>query len=162
MIRDKAAAIPDGEWVFNLGGWTVDQFADDDSRSRARSSMRRPAPSGAPASVLLPRVSQQPRLAGIGVDAPTGRLRDAADGRDRRSAIGLAERLPAPTVEEIESSTRSMFADLNRRRAHRVRQRGLRSESARTIGAGRLAVSSTFGFSASRGRAPAAGAGRRT
>ena len=30
MIRDKAAGIPEGEWVFSLGGWTVDQFADDD------------------------------------------------------------------------------------------------------------------------------------
>ncbi len=38
---------------------------------------------------------------------PTGEIGEALIRR-------LAERLPAPTAEEIESSTRSMFADLNR------------------------------------------------
>ena len=29
MIRAKAKAAGPGEWVFNLGGWSPDQFADD-------------------------------------------------------------------------------------------------------------------------------------
>src|SRR5690606_29956037 len=31
MLRDKADAVPLGAWIATLGGWTVDQFADDDS-----------------------------------------------------------------------------------------------------------------------------------
>ena len=29
MIRAKAKALAPGEWVFNLGGWSPDQFTDD-------------------------------------------------------------------------------------------------------------------------------------
>jgi predicted amidohydrolase YtcJ len=30
-LRARAERIPDGEWVFTLGGWMPDQFADDSS-----------------------------------------------------------------------------------------------------------------------------------
>ena len=29
MIRAKAKEVGPGKWVFNLGGWSPDQFADD-------------------------------------------------------------------------------------------------------------------------------------
>src|SRR5438034_2457632 len=29
MLRARTKAVSRGEWVFNLGGWTIDQFSDD-------------------------------------------------------------------------------------------------------------------------------------
>src|SRR5437667_6769439 len=29
LLRARAAAVKAGEWVFNLGGWAIEQFADD-------------------------------------------------------------------------------------------------------------------------------------
>jgi predicted amidohydrolase YtcJ len=123
MIRDKAAGIPDGEWVFNLGGWTVDQFADDD-----QPFTREELDAVAPRHPVLLQASyyrgylNSRALQLLGIDGeqaldasvlrdshgrPTGEIGEALIRR-------LAERLPAPTPEQIEASTRSMFADLNR------------------------------------------------
>ena len=29
LLRARTKAVKPGEWVYNLGGWTIDQFADD-------------------------------------------------------------------------------------------------------------------------------------
>src|SRR5215471_5451588 len=29
LLRARLKAVKPGEWVYNLGGWTIDQFADD-------------------------------------------------------------------------------------------------------------------------------------
>jgi hypothetical protein len=123
MIRDKAAATPEGEWIFNLGGWTVDQFADD-KRPFTRDELDAIAPRH---PVLLQASyyrgylnSRALQLLGLdgsgGHDAwvlrnsrgrPTGEIEEAGIRE-------LAAKLPAPTRDEIEASTRSMFVDLNR------------------------------------------------
>src|SRR6187455_1690386 len=43
MVAARAKAAPSGDWVYNIGGWSVDQFAD--SRSRfTREELDRIAP----------------------------------------------------------------------------------------------------------------------
>ena len=36
MLRARVKAAGAGEWVYNIGGWAHQQFADDSRRSRAR------------------------------------------------------------------------------------------------------------------------------
>jgi len=36
MLRARVKAARPGEWVYNIGGWAHQQFADDSRRSRAR------------------------------------------------------------------------------------------------------------------------------
>ena len=40
MLRARAKAVGRGEWVYNLGGWTIDQFSDD-KRPFSREELQR-------------------------------------------------------------------------------------------------------------------------
>ena len=43
LLRARVKTTPAGEWIYNLGGWAVDQFADD-SRPLTRDELDRVAP----------------------------------------------------------------------------------------------------------------------
>src|SRR6266853_308017 len=43
MLRARAKAVGRGEWVYNLGGWTIDQFSDD-KRPFSREELDRVVP----------------------------------------------------------------------------------------------------------------------
>ncbi|MGE3843186.1 MAG: amidohydrolase [Vicinamibacterales bacterium] len=43
MIRTRAQSVPNGGWVFNLGGWSPDQFSDD-KREFTREELDKVAP----------------------------------------------------------------------------------------------------------------------
>jgi predicted amidohydrolase YtcJ len=123
MLRARAKAAAPGEWVFNLGGWTVDQFADD-KRPFTREELDRIV-SDHP--VLLQssyyRVYLNSRgLQAVGIDDKNPDSpwveRDAA-GRPT-GVIGeagvrpISAKLPVATPEQIEASSRLMISDLNK------------------------------------------------
>ena len=123
MLRARAAAIAPGEWVYNLGGWAIEQFADD-KRPFTREELDQVVPNNpvflqasyreaylnSRALQTLGMTEAAPQNAAIVRDAagrPTGRILEAGF----RQLVG---RLPAASAAEVEASTRVMFRDLNR------------------------------------------------
>ncbi|MPY88419.1 MAG: amidohydrolase family protein [Luteitalea sp.] len=123
MLRARAQAVGPGEWVFNLGGWTVDQFADDKSPF-AREELDQVAPNN---PVLLQASYYQTylnsrALRALGIDERTPRdawvVRDAA-GRptgmiEEAGVRPIAARLPMVPPALIDASSAAMIKDLNR------------------------------------------------
>jgi predicted amidohydrolase YtcJ len=123
LLRARAKAVKPGEWVYNLGGWTVDQFSDD-KRPFTREELDEIAPDN---PVLLQASyyetylnSRGLRALGIDEKAPKDAwvVRDASGkptGRIEEAGVrGLAGRLPTASSAEIETSTTGMIKDLNR------------------------------------------------
>jgi predicted amidohydrolase YtcJ len=123
MLRARAKAVRAGEWIYSLGGWTIDQFADD-SRPFTRNELDDAAPNN---PVLLQASYYETylnsrALQALGIDekspAESWLVRDAAGkptGRILEAGIrGLAARLPEPAPSEIEASSAAMIKDLNR------------------------------------------------
>lgn len=121
MLREKAEATPRGEWIATLGGWTVDQFADD-----GRPLSRAELDAAAPDHPVLMQASYYrgylntlalERFGLAGGAGPDWLVRDAAGnptGEVEAAGIrALAGRLPAPSRREIEAGTAAMIADLN-------------------------------------------------
>ena len=108
LLKERAKSTPPGEWIYTLGGWTVDQFADDD-RPFTREELDRVAPE----HPLFLQASYYRGYANtlgakmLGIDAPSGLVEEA-------SLRGVAARLPVAKGEALESSTRQMIRDLNR------------------------------------------------
>ena len=122
-LRARAAELPAGAWVFALGGFMLDQFADDSSPF-TRDELDRALPDH---PVLLQAGYYKTylnslALAEFGID-DAGRgepwvVRDSA-GRatgeiEEPGVRPLAARLPVPTSEDVATNTRAMIADLNR------------------------------------------------
>jgi hypothetical protein len=121
MLRARAKAAGPGQWVYNLGGWTVDQFADD-RKPLAREELDEVAPDN---PVLLQasyyRTYLNSRaLAALGIDE-TSRdgwvMRDAA-GRptgviDEAGVRPVSARLPVAPNDQVEASSLAMITDLN-------------------------------------------------
>ncbi len=108
MLRSRVKTVNRGEWVYNLGGWAIDQFADD-KRPFTRDELDQIAPDN---PVLLQASYYETYLnsravQALGIDSPTGRIPEAGV-RD------VAAKIPAASANEIESSTIGMIKDLNR------------------------------------------------
>jgi predicted amidohydrolase YtcJ len=123
MVRARVRAVPRGEWVYTLGGWTIEQFADN-SKPFTRGELDEVAPEN---PVLLQASYYEAYLNSLalktlGIDETTPAApwleRDAAGkptGRIGENGFrGLVAKLPAPSPPESEASTRVMIADLNR------------------------------------------------
>jgi predicted amidohydrolase YtcJ len=124
MLAAKAKALGPGEWVYTLGGWSIEQFADD-RKPFTREELDRIAP-GNP--VLLQASYYEAYLNSralqmLGVDekaaaANDSVVRDAAGratGRIGEAGFrALVGRLPTPSADEIETSSAAMIKDLNR------------------------------------------------
>jgi predicted amidohydrolase YtcJ len=124
MIRARAQARGPGEWVFTLGGWSPDQFADD-SRPFTRNELDKFAPNN-PVLLQFTRVEtylNSKAIEAIGLDKmtdpwikrdasgrPTGVAEDAGAARVRNAA-GFLKSVPK---EIFESSQMAMLKDLNR------------------------------------------------
>jgi len=122
-LRERAAAIPAGDWVYTLGGWTREQFADDPSPF-TREELDRAVPDH---PVLLQAAYYRIylnslALAAFGIDTdgrgepwvvrdssgrPTGEIGEAG-------VRPISDRLPAPSRATIEAGTQKMLQDLNR------------------------------------------------
>jgi predicted amidohydrolase YtcJ len=121
MLRAKASATAPGDWVYSLGGWTVDQFADD-HRPFTREELDRVVPdhpvflqASYREAYLNRRAIDALELAGSGDAAivrdesgkPTGQILEAG-------VRTLAAKLPMARGADLEASTSQMFADLHR------------------------------------------------
>jgi predicted amidohydrolase YtcJ len=65
LLRMRANVTPPGEWIYTLGGWALEQFADD-ARPFTREELDQVAAAqpAAAAGVLLPVLLEQPRHRG--------------------------------------------------------------------------------------------------
>ncbi len=123
LLRARVKAAPRGEWIYNLGGWTIEQFADD-SRPLTREELDRVAPAN---PVLLQASYYRTYLNSRALQALGIDEKRPADAWIERDAAGrptgvieeagireVAAALPTATGEQLEASTRSMLRDLNR------------------------------------------------
>jgi predicted amidohydrolase YtcJ len=123
LVRARAAATAQGEWIYTLGGWAIEQFADD-KKPFTREELDQAAPNNPVflqasyrEAFLNSRALQQlgvndaaAQNAAIVKDAagkPTGRVLEAGF----RQLVG---KLPTASGADIEASTRLMMRDLNR------------------------------------------------
>jgi predicted amidohydrolase YtcJ len=110
MLRARAGVAGPGAWVYTLGGWAMDQFADD-PRPFTREELDRVVPNN---PVLLQASYYEAYLnsraleaLGVAEKFPSGRVPED----DFRALVG---RIPTPSATEVEASTRLMIRDVNR------------------------------------------------
>jgi predicted amidohydrolase YtcJ len=108
LLRARAKTTPRGEWIYTLGGWALEQFADDKTPF-TRGELDRAMPdhpvflqASYYRGYLNSRAAQS-----LGVDAPSGVV-------DEREMRAIAARMPTASGERLEASTRQMLRDLNR------------------------------------------------
>jgi predicted amidohydrolase YtcJ len=130
LIRARAARVGAGQWVFNIGGWTTAQFADD-TKAFTREELDRIAPDN---PMALQESYYQVFLNSRGLEAFGLRAgepdpEDFVNGSVQRDAAGrptgiirgdiaatrpVAARLPRVAPDQLEASTRALVADMNR------------------------------------------------
>jgi predicted amidohydrolase YtcJ len=108
LLRAKVQRAKPGEWVYTLGGWAIEQFADDPSPF-TREELDRVAPTH---PVFLQASYYEAYLNSramqlLGVQSATGRV-----GED--AFRPLVDKLPIAAGDELEASTLGMIRDLNR------------------------------------------------
>jgi hypothetical protein len=107
LLRAKARATPAGEWIYTLGGFTVDQFADD-----ARPFTRQELDGAVPDHPVLLQASYYQSFvngqaaARLGLSATTSVV-------DEAGLRPLAARLPVATGEQLETGTKQLVHDLH-------------------------------------------------
>lgn len=135
QLGARARAAEPGEWIYTLGGFTVDQFADDDS-AFTRAELDRVAPDNPvflQASYYRGFVNTRALEAfGLRAEPPPWLVVDA-DGRptgevETPGIRALAARLPEPSREAVEAGTQALIADLNRAGLTSVGSAGCREE----------------------------------
>ena len=107
-LRARAKTTPRGEWIYTLGGWAMEQFADDKTPF-TRAELDRAVPDHPlflQASYYNGFLNSRAAQA-LGVDAPAGVV-------DERGMRAIAARMPTASGERLESSTRQMLHDFNR------------------------------------------------
>jgi predicted amidohydrolase YtcJ len=121
MIRARAKTLRAGDWIYTLGGWSIDQFADN-RKPFGREELDQTAPDN---PVLLQFTRSHTYLnsraiQAIGLEKMTEPwiVRDSS-GRPTGviEAAGIAQvarAIPAAPKETRESSSLAMVADLNR------------------------------------------------
>ncbi|MBI2186717.1 MAG: amidohydrolase [Acidobacteria bacterium] len=125
MIRAKAASLPANRWVYTLGGWSRDQFTDD-NRPITKAELDQVAPNH---PVLLQVTREETYLNSRAVEAlglakrkdpwivrdasgqPTGVL--DARGPYFGPATGVSEAIPRPTLAQVEANSMAMIRELN-------------------------------------------------
>jgi hypothetical protein len=123
MIRARAQAKGPGQWVYTLGGWSPDQFADD-SRPFTREELDKAAPNN---PVFLQFTREQTyvnsrAIEAVGLDKikerwvvrdtngrPTGVINGDGGTAQVRNAAGFLRDLP----KDIFESSMAMLKDLN-------------------------------------------------
>jgi len=130
MLRARAKAAGPGEWVYNIGGWAHQQFADD-PKSFTREELDQIAPNNPVAlqesyyQVFLN--SRALHAFGIEANAPDpqdfvkGSIVHDTRGRptgviqgDIAATRPVAARLPKVAPDQLEASTRALINDMNR------------------------------------------------
>jgi predicted amidohydrolase YtcJ len=122
MLRSRVKTAAPGAWVYNLGGWTVDQFSDD-KRPFTRDELDEIAPDNPvllQASYYETYVNSR-ALQALGLDgktSPNWLVRDSSGrptGRIQEAGVReVAAKIPAASADEVEVSSLGMIKDLNR------------------------------------------------
>jgi predicted amidohydrolase YtcJ len=130
MLRARAKAVGPGEWVYNIGGWAHQQFADD-PKPFTREELDHIAPDN-PVSLqesyyqvfLNSRALQALGIVANAPDPPEfvkgSILRDASGmptgviRGDIPATRPVAAKLPKVAPEQLEASSRALVADMNR------------------------------------------------
>jgi predicted amidohydrolase YtcJ len=108
LLRSRAKTVKAGEWIYTLGGWTIDHFADD-----KRPFTPAELDEAVPDNPLLLQASyyetylNSRAMRALGVNEPAGRI-------DEAGVRAIAAKLPVPSAKEIETSSAAMIKDLNR------------------------------------------------
>jgi predicted amidohydrolase YtcJ len=125
LLSARVKTLKPGDWIYTLGGWAIEQFADD-SRPFTREELDTIAPNN---PVLLQASYYEAFLNSKALEffkidnanpppAPGGVVRDGSGrptGRIGENGFrGLVGRLPDPSPEELEASTVLMIKDMNR------------------------------------------------
>jgi predicted amidohydrolase YtcJ len=130
MVRARAKAAGPGEWVYNIGGWAHQQFADD-PRPFTREELDRIVPDN---PVALQESYYQVFLNSralhtLGIEANTPDPQDFVKGSILRDASGkptgvvqgdiagtraVASKLPRVTPDQLEASSAVLVKDMNR------------------------------------------------
>jgi predicted amidohydrolase YtcJ len=130
MLRARAKAAGPGGWVYNIGGWAHQQFADD-PKPFTREELDQIAPDN---PVALQESYYQVflnsrALQAFGIDANAPDPGDFVKGSIMRDASGrptgvirgdipatraVASRLPKVAPEQLEASSRALVEDMNR------------------------------------------------
>jgi predicted amidohydrolase YtcJ len=109
LLRARANVTPPGEWIYTLGGWALEQFADV-SRPLTRDELDQVSPRN---PLLLQASYYKSYLNSLALEtlAVTG---NASGEIDEAGIRALAARLPTASGDALEHSTRAMFRDLNK------------------------------------------------
>jgi len=130
MLRARAKAVGPGEWIYNIGGWTHQQFTDD-PRSFTREELDEIAPDN---PVALQESYYQVflnsrALRTFGIEAKLPDPPDFIKGSIMRDARGIptgviqgdiaatrpvAARLPKVSPDQLEASSQALVDDMNR------------------------------------------------
>ena len=121
IVRSKAAELGPGKWVFNLGGWSYDQFADNPTPLTEK-ELDQAAPNN-PVFLQFSRCCaflntkgvEAMGLAGMNdpwierdsSGKPTGRINDPGLAR-------IANKIPPPPKETFATNANALVKDLNR------------------------------------------------
>jgi predicted amidohydrolase YtcJ len=107
LLRARTERVKPGEWIYSLGGWAIEQFADD-STPFTREELDRVAPNH---PVFLQASYYEAYLNTramqlLGVEGGSGRV-----GED--AFRPLVDKLPIATGDDVEASTLGMIRELN-------------------------------------------------
>jgi len=108
LLRARTQAVKPGDWIYILGGWALEQFADD-PKPFTRAELDKVAPNHPvflQASYFEAFVNSRAAQL-LGVDAPTGHI-------DEDGFRPLVNKLPLAADEDIEASMDGMIRELNR------------------------------------------------
>lgn len=130
MLENRAKALGPGKWVYNIGGWTTDQFADD-KKPFTREELDRIAPNNPVAiqesyyaTFLNSRALQELGITDKAPDPPDlpkgAVLRDSAGKPtgmikgDMPAVRPIAAKMPRVPDDKIEASSLELIQDMNR------------------------------------------------
>ena len=121
LVHAKAAALGPGQWVYNLGGWSFDQFADNRT-PLTRAELDQAAPNN-PVYLQFTRCCafmnskaveamdlagvNQPWIERDAAGKPTGRINDPGLAQ-------IASKIPRPPKETLGTNALALLRDLNR------------------------------------------------
>jgi predicted amidohydrolase YtcJ len=121
LVRAKAAALGPGQWVYNLGGWSFDQFADNRT-PLTRAELDQAAPNNPVylqftrcCAFMNSKAVEAMDLAGVNqpwvekdaAGKPTGRINDPGLAQ-------IASKIPRPAKETFATNAMALLRDLNR------------------------------------------------
>ncbi len=121
LVRAKATALGPGQWVYNLGGWSFDQFADNRT-PLTRAELDQAAPNNPVylqftrcCAFMNSKAVEAMDLAGINqpwiekdaAGKPTGRINDPGLAQ-------IASKVPRPPKETLSTNALALLRDLNR------------------------------------------------